>query len=144
MHFAFKKHPQTPQITRFHKESHLVVIFRNAKTCRPSLHGFQNHPKSNKLDPFPSPLGDEVLKPRRSCKSSERNKGLFPSPLGDEVLKPIMLSAAISVGSQLLFPSPLGDEVLKPSKNCRWTSYLFKVPSPLGDEVLKPRKHHKE
>ena len=68
MHFAFKKHPQTPQITRFHKESHLVVIFRNAKTCRPSLHGFQNHPKSNKLDPFPSPLGDEVLKPRKHHK----------------------------------------------------------------------------
>ena len=25
--------------------------------------GCSLHPKSNKLDPFPSPLGDEVLKP---------------------------------------------------------------------------------
>ena len=38
----------------------------------------------------------------------------FPSPLGDEVLKPIWNSIFNKQYMKNPFPSPLGDEVLKP------------------------------
>ena len=44
---------------------------------------------------FPSPLGDEVLKPTLPV-TETRGYGIsFPSPLGDEVLKPILLKMKI-------------------------------------------------
>ena len=40
---------------------------------------------------FPSPLGDEVLKPVSQPGTHRKQNGrTFPSPLGDEALKPIM------------------------------------------------------
>ena len=38
---------------------------------------------------FPSPLGDEVLKPLKDGSVLFSQSDGFPSPLGDEVLKPI-------------------------------------------------------
>ena len=38
---------------------------------------------------------------------------MFPSPLGDEVLKPGYIKDG-KRGDQPMFPSPFGDEVLKP------------------------------
>ena len=41
---------------------------------------------------FPSPLGDEVLKPIDAIGSKGLGAKAFPSPLGDEVLKPLLTS----------------------------------------------------
>ena len=38
----------------------------------------------------------------------------FPSPLGDEVLKPVLRLLICMLTILSMFPSPLGDEVLKP------------------------------
>ena len=92
---------------------------------------------------FPSPLGDEVLKPGYIKDGKRGDQPMFPSPFGDEVLKPFAkfcpslfdnnkisfrplsgmrclnldLDFATIPNSHLLFPSPLGDEVLKPDEN---------------------------
>ena len=63
----------------------------------------------------------------------------FPSPLGDEVLKPLREELGYSRSEFAKFPSPLGDEVLKPQKDTRTAKKIVaEFPSPLGDEVLKP------
>ena len=87
---------------------------------------------------FPSPLGDEVLKPVTSFRINAPSETGFPSPLGDEVLKPTPRSAR-SRRQADGFPSPLGDEVLKPLYlDLVELSDFVAFPSPLGDEVLKP------
>ena len=87
---------------------------------------------------FPSPLGDEVLKPWDFVVLN-RQIAEFPSPLGDEVLKPRKRRRVRQ--PRKLFPSPLGDEVLKPWEWNSVNSGFVRFPSPLGDEVLKPRRN---
>ena len=53
---------------------------------------FLSFPRSKRL--FPSPLGDEVLKPENLKGITESELREFPSPLGDEVLKPQYLNRA--------------------------------------------------
>ena len=91
------------------------------------------------LSKFPSPLGDEVLKPLQRLHfvsilhirfrplSGMRCLNLFDNADGSKKVK--------------MFPSPLGDEVLKPWYTAIYQAKqtLRKFPSPLGDEVLKPR-----
>ena len=115
---------------------------------------------------FPSPLGDEVLKPGYIKDGKRGDQPMFPSPLGDEVLKPFAkfcpslfdnnkisfrplsgmrclnhaIAYADSSSTEYEFPSPLGDEVLKPQNITHFDKTISQhmFPSPLGDEVLKP------
>ena len=64
---------------------------------------------------FPSPLGDEVLKPKNAQNLIALVYGKGFRPLsGMRYLNPESVQACGSV-SRLSFPSPLGDEVLKPN-----------------------------
>ena len=85
---------------------------------------------------FPSPLGDEVLKPMIKIIVTEY-KATFPSPLGDEVLKPHTLRY-LSNGYQKCFRPLSGMRCLNQSAQNLVALVYGKFPSPLGDEVLKP------
>ena len=75
------------------------------------LNPVRTHCPQEELPKFPSPLGDEVLKPW-DTNSIDLIVFEFPSPLGDEVLKPKL--ETVKEWQHNEFPSPLGDEVLKP------------------------------
>ena len=90
---------------------------------------------------FPSPLGDEVLKPfAKFCPSLFDNNKISFRPLSGMRCLNHAIAYADSSSTEYEFPSPLGDEVLKPQNITHFDKTISQhmFPSPLGDEVLKP------
>ena len=56
--------------------------------------------------------GMRYLNLKTQREREKRAAQMFPSPLGDEVLKPLYYDTVQP--DMIAFPSPLGDEVLKP------------------------------